>query len=337
MKKIGNIYGLLSGITWALYTIILYTLLNLYKNSKGDLLTKEGIIFILLTTILISIVDMSFSVIFELMVLKKYSLIKELKKVLFSKQGFGIIPAAILAGPFGLLPYAIASSESASVAGALSSLYPVIGAIATFLIFKEKLGKIKILGGLISILGVVYINQFEFVNPIIYIIALIPAFGWGLEAVFGYKLMKNDVNPIVTITIRHIYSILILILSLLVILFIVKDYSYVLDFYRGIEISSNFNFIGNSLTWIVFLVGSFVGGSSYILWYVSMNYLSVAPAMILNISYVLWIPIISMLPPFNQKIDHTTLIGCIIIFIGTSIVILGDLKLNKVEKRGEIQ
>lgn len=336
MKKMGNIYGLLSGITWAFYTIILYTVLNLYKNAKGNLLSKEGIIFILLTTILISIADISFSIAFEILVLKKYKLITEFRKVLFSKKGFGIIPAAILAGPLGLLPYAIASSASASVAGAMSALYPVVGAIATFFIFKEKLGKYKIIGGIISLLGVIFTYQFEPVTPIIYIIALIPAFGWGLEAVFGYKLMKDNVNPIVTITIRHIYSIIILLFSLIIFLLIVKDYSYVINFYKGIEISKGYGFANPLLTWSVFIMGSFIGGSSYILWYTTMNYLSVAPAMILNISYVLWIPVISILPPFSQNIDRMTLIGCLIVFIGTSIVIFGDREVEVVEKRGEI-
>jgi len=336
MNKKGNIIGLLSGLTWAIYTIVLYTVLNLYVNSKGDLLSVKGIMLILITTLLISLADLFFNVIFELGVLKKSNLMGEFKSVFFSKKGFGIIPAAILAGPFGLIPYAIASAISAPVAGAFSALYPVVGAVASFLVFKEKLSKVKAIGGIVSILGVILTYQLESVSLVVYIIALIPAFGWGLEAIFGYKLIKDDVNPIVTITIRHIYSILILAICLLVFLPISGEYSYVMEFYKGIQFGDIFSVINSSLVWPVFAIGSFIGATSYILWYTSMKYISVAPAMILNISYVLWIPIILMLPPFSQQISPNVVLGCAVVFLGTSMVIIGDSIKLRSEQQQEI-
>lgn len=336
MNKKGNIIGLLSGLTWAIYTIVLYTVLNLYVNSKGDLLSVKGIMLILITTLLISLADLFFNVIFELGVLKKSNLMGEFKSVFFSKKGFGIIPAAILAGPFGLIPYAIASAISAPVAGAFSALYPVVGAVASFLVFKEKLSKVKAIGGIVSILGVILTYQLESVSLVVYIIALIPAFGWGLEAIFGYKLIKDDVNPIVTITIRHIYSILILAICLIVFLPISGEYSYVMEFYKGIQFGDIFSVINSSLVWPVFAIGSFIGATSYILWYTSMKYISVAPAMILNISYVLWIPIILMLPPFAQQISSNVVLGCVVVFLGTSMVIIGDSIKLRSEQQQEV-
>jgi drug/metabolite transporter (DMT)-like permease len=330
MNKKGNIIGLLSGLTWALYTVVLYTVLNLYVNSKGDLLSVKGIMLILITTILISLADLLFNVVFELIVIRKSNLMGEFRSVFFSKKGFGIIPAAILAGPFGLIPYAIASAISAPVAGAFSALYPIVGAVASFLVFKEKLSKVKAIGGIISILGIMLTYQLESVSLIVYIIALIPAFGWGLEAIFGYKLIKDDVNPIVTITIRHIYSIIILGLCLIISLPFSGEYSYIIEFYKGIQFADIFASFNSSFIWPVFAIGSFIGATSYILWYVSMKYISVAPAMILNISYVLWIPIILTLPPFSQQISARVLLGCIVVFLGTSIVIIGDsIKLSR--------
>lgn len=324
MIKKGNMFGLLSGLTWAIYTVILYTVLNLYGNAKGDLLSIKGMMLILITTILISLADLFFNVVFELFVLRKNNLIEEFKNVFFSRKGFGIIPAAILAGPLGLIPYAIVSAISAPVAGAFSALYPVVGAVASFLVFKERLSKIKMIGGIISIVGVIATYQLETVSLAVYIIALIPAFGWGLEAIFGYKLMKDDINPIVTITLRHIYSIVILAICLVVFLIFSGEYSYVMEFYRGIQFSDIATVMNQAFILPVFAIASFIGGASYILWYVSMKYISVAPAMILNISYVLWIPIILMLPPFSQQISMNILVGCGIVFIGTSLVVIGD-------------
>jgi drug/metabolite transporter (DMT)-like permease len=337
MIKKGNVIGLLSGLTWAIYTVVLYTVLNLYANSKGDLLSVQGIMLILITTLLISLVDLLFNVVFEIVVVSRSNLMDEFKGVLFSKKGFGIIPAAILAGPLGLIPYAIASAISAPVAGAFSALYPVVGAVASFLVFKEKLSKTKAIGGVISILGIMLTYQLEAVSPIVYMIALIPAFGWGLEAIFGYKLIKDDVNPIVTITIRHIYSILILAVCLIIFLPFSGEYSYIMEFYRGIQFADLFATLSTSLIWPIFAIGSFIGATSYILWYVSMKYISVAPAMILNISYVLWIPIILSLPPFSQQISPNVLLGCIVVFLGTSLVIIGDsIKLKKEQQLTEM-
>jgi drug/metabolite transporter (DMT)-like permease len=324
MNKKGNAIGLLSGFTWGLYTIILYTVLNLYTNAKGDLTSVKGIMLILITTVLISLADLFFNFVFELFVLRKNNLLGEFKRVLFSKQGFGIIPAAILAGPFGLIPYAIASAISAPVAGALSALFPVVGAAASFIVFKEKLSKLKLVGGVISVLGVIATYQLERVSIAVYLIALIPAFGWGLEAIFGYKLIKDDVNPIVTITIRHLYSWLILAGCLVIFLLISGEYSYIAEFYSGIQFAEAYSVLSSSFIWLVFAVGSFIGGASYILWYVSMKHISVAPAMILNISYVLWIPILLMLPPFSQQVSSNIIIGCLTIFAGTSLVIIAD-------------
>lgn len=324
MGRKGNVIGVLSGLTWAIYTIVLYTVLNLYANAKGDLLSIKGIMLILITTMLISLADLFFNVVFELFVLRKNNLIKEFKSVFFSKKGFGIIPAAILAGPLGLIPYAIVSAISAPVAGAFSALYPVVGAVASFLVFRERLSKVKIIGGMISIIGVIATYQLEKVSLIVYIIALIPAFGWGLEAIFGYKLIKDDVSPIVTITLRHIYSIFILGTCLIIFLIFSGEYPYIIDFYSGIQFSGIAAIMNESFIWPIFATGSFIGATSYILWYVSMKYISVAPAMILNTSYVLWIPIILMLPPFSQQISPNVLLGCIIVFAGTSLVIIGD-------------
>ncbi|MBW6410169.1 EamA family transporter [Clostridium weizhouense] len=333
MIKKGNTIGLFSGLTWGLYTIILYTVLNLYANAKGDLLSLNGVMLIIITTILISLVDLFFNIVFELILISKKNLLNEFKSVLFSQKGFGVIPAAILAGPFGLIPYAIASAISAPVAGAFSALYPVVGAVTSFLVFKEKLPKLKIIGGIMAVLGVMATYQLQTVSLIVYIIALIPAFGWGLEAIFGYKLIKDDINPIVTITIRHIYSIVILGICLLVFLLISGEYSYIIEFYSGIQYSDMFAYINKSLVLPTFIIGSFIGGASYILWYVSMKYISVAPAMILNITYVLWIPIILMLPPFSQTISPNVLLGCTIIFLGTSLVIIGDTIKAKSRKK----
>lgn len=333
MVKKGNIIGLLSGLTWALYTIILYTVLNLYGNAKGDLLSIKGIMLVLITTVLISLVDLFLNVMFELFVVRRSNLTKEFKSVFFSRKGFRIIPAAILAGPFGLIPYAIVSAISAPVAGAFSALYPVVGAVASFLVFRERLSKIKIIGGIISIVGVILTYKLDSVNFVVYIIALIPAFGWGLEAIFGYKLIKDNVNPIVTITLRHIYSFFILGTCLIIFLIFSGEYSYIVQFYSGIQFSQMALVVNRLFIWPVFAIGSFIGAASYIFWYVSMKYISVAPAMILNISYVLWIPLILMIPPFSQKISTNVLLGCIIVFVGTSLVIIGDnIKSRKSQK-----
>lgn len=82
-KKKGIIYGLTSGITWGLYTVILYNILNLYVGSTGEIGTLDGTILIIMTALTISTCDCVFALMFECLYLVKTGQFKDFLKVLF--------------------------------------------------------------------------------------------------------------------------------------------------------------------------------------------------------------------------------------------------------------
>ena len=86
---------------------------------------------------------------------------KEFTKLLRSSAFFRIMPAALFAGPLGLVPFAIASRYSVSVATSISAFYPALGSIIAMFWFKEKLTKLKFVGILFAISGVVVISGFS--------------------------------------------------------------------------------------------------------------------------------------------------------------------------------
>lgn len=331
MKKKGIIVGLFSGITWALYTVGLYTVLNLYAGDLGSLDSKTGILLILLTTLTISVIDSSFTLVSELFVIKQEKNFKVFMNTFFSKVSFGIIPAAILAGPFGLLPYAIASYNSVAIAGAVSALYPVVGAVAASIFLKEKITKMKALGIVFAVVGTVAIYLLGSptgASLIAYGFALVCAFGWGLEAIFGAKLMKADIDPKVTIAMRHAYSILIYILLIVIIVPLVGQQGYILNLVSQFQMNLSIPLFASINTpfmvWLIFILASIIGAMSYMAWYIAMKYIGVASAMVLNISYGLWIVVITLLPPFNFGAEPSIIIGAVLIFMGSLLVIISE-------------
>lgn len=331
MKKKGIIVGLFSGLTWAIYTVGLYTVLNLYAGDLGNLNSRVGIMLIILTTLTISIIDSAFTLCSELFVIHREGNFRLFFQTLFSKVSLGIIPAAILAGPFGLLPYAIASYNSVEIAGAVSALYPVIGAIAAVIFLKEKVTKMKAVGIGFAVLGTISIYLLG--NPtgaslIAYSFALICAFGWGLEAIFGAKLMKDDVDPKITIAMRHAYSIAIYLVLTVIIVSMVGEDGYIINLVQNFQFNSDIALFANlsakGWVWLVFIVSSIFGSLSYMAWYIAMKYIGVASAMVLNISYGLWIVIITLLPPFNMAVQPAVIVGALLIFMGSLLVILSE-------------
>ena len=151
----GVVIGLLSGISWSLYTVGLYTVLNLYGGAQGNMDSTRGIILLVCTALIIGVVDTIFCTITEINVLYKDGTLGQYIKCLKSKVGPKIIPASILAGPLGLIPYSIASTMAPSVAGAISSVYPVVGAIASYIWLKQDMNGTKVVGILVSTAGCV--------------------------------------------------------------------------------------------------------------------------------------------------------------------------------------
>jgi drug/metabolite transporter (DMT)-like permease len=310
----------------------LYNILNLFNTAEGEVGSFKGIMLIVGTAVLIALIDCCFALVFEMGYLAKKGQLVNFFKILFSKDSLGILPAAIFSGLLGAVPYAIASSYSTSVAGTISAVFPAIGAIVAVIWFKEKLTALKFSGIIICIVGTALLYGLAgFDVPFwVYLVALLTAVGYALEGCFGYNMLRQDFDSSVTTTLRRVYLIGVFIVVLIIITLTTDTWAYLGQLVAGFDVSNTaFAFlepvVGNKLfIWAFFVLGSWCGGFSYIVWYYSFEYSGVATAQVLNITYGLWIVVLLALPPFNQLPTVGVIIGAAVIFVGAAIVVKSD-------------
>jgi drug/metabolite transporter (DMT)-like permease len=191
----------------------------------------------------------------------------------------GILPAALFSGLLGAVPYAIASSYSTSVAGTISAVFPAIGAIVAVIWFKEKLTALKFFGIIVCIVGTALLYGLAgFDVPFwVYLVALITAVGYALEGCFGYNMLRQDFDSSVTTTLRRVYLIAVFLVVLIIITLTTDTWAYLGQLISGFEVSNtSFAFleplVGSKIfIWAVFVLGSWCGGISYIVWYYSFE------------------------------------------------------------------
>ncbi len=335
MKK-GTLYGVLSGVTWAINALLLYNVLNLYVASKGDTNSFTGWMFVITCALVIALVDSCMAFISELIILARMKKLGEFWHTLMSKDSVAVLPAAVCSGIFGAVPYVIASSYNSPLALTLSTAFPAIGALVAVVWFKEKLTKFKFLGILITIIGVAVMTGFgEPVPWFVYMIALVPAFGYAFEGLFGYNAMRGDIHPEVTTVMRRVYFIILFTIMILICSLITRDFGYIFDLIGSFEMNAEVfpaftGLVGNKAAiWIILFIGSANSALSYAVWYFSMVYGGVGTAQALNITYSAFLVVFLMLPPFRVMPGVGTILGVVVIIIGALIVSYESIKADR--------
>lgn len=242
-------------------------------------------------------------------------------------------------GVFAAVPYVIASSYNSPLALTLSTAFPAIGALVAVVWFKEKLTKFKFFGIVVTIIGVAIMTGLgEKVPWFVYLIALIPAFGYAFEGLFGYNAMREDIHPEVTTVMRRVYFIIIFSIMIIICCFISKDFGYPLEIIKSFEMNvGNFAFLGGMeghkiSIWLLLFLGSSCSAASYAVWYFSMTYGGVGTAQALNITYSAFLVIFLALPPFKVIPGIGAIIGVVVILAGAIIVSFESIKAEKMQQ-----
>ncbi len=333
--KKGVVLALLSGILWASYSVTLYSWLSPYNGDSGTLDSTRGIMFIILAAIGIAWIDALITFVFELGYVVVRHKFRDYVRLLRSKAFFRIMPAALFAGPLGLVPFAIASRYSVSVATSISAFYPALGSIIAMFWFKEKLTPVKFMGILFSIAGVVVISGFSGLHPVGIFLAVFASVGYSLELVFGYRLMAEDVDSDVSLALKQTSAIALYTIMLAVLLLIPGNLDFFTNLVRMIDFSTAFSFtqgmLGNPLLIsAVFILASFFNAMAYVCYSGGMNNCGVSTASSLNIAYGIWTILILALPPFSTMPSASGVIDAVLTFTGSAIVILES---NRIQKR----
>ena len=300
------IYGLISGILWGFDTVLLGTAL-----AMTPFISTEDAVF------LAPFVSTFLHDLFSSIWMCIYMIIEgQLKKIIIAaktKSGRFIMLGALLGGPVGMTGYLLAIKYiGPAYTAIISSLYPAMGALLSYVFLKEKMKPISILGLFISISGIIilgYAPGGEAMNlGLGFVFALLCVIGWASEAVVcAYGMKDDEVSPEQSLQIRQLTSAI--------------TYGFlIIPIVKGIKFT--LGIIPTTASYIIILT-ALAGTASYVFYYKGIHMIGATRAMSLNITYSAW-SIIFGVVLLGNSVDLKSIICCILIMIG-SIMAAGDL------------
>ena len=318
LKNKGVYFGLLSGLTWAVDTILIGIVL-----SSTLFLSSEQVIFLapLVSTFLHDLLSSLWMMVF-------LGIRGELKTT-FSKiktrSGRWVIFGALLGGPIGMTCYVLAVKYiGASYTASFSAIYPAVGAFMAFLILKDKLTLKNWIGLFISILFIFLLGyssgEMASDNYVIgFLFVLGAIFGWGMECVIlAYGMKDDEITPEQALQVRQLVS-------------VVTYGVLILPFMKAYPL------VGTALMSkeVLFIaVIALFGTASYLFYYSAIHKIGPTRAMALNISYSAWAIILSAVflgAPLTLKM----FLFSIMILVGSVLTVAGpnEFSLKKLLSR----
>lgn len=271
------IFGILSGIFWAIDTL---------------LLAKVQIFALLL----VAIHDFaSFLFIGFFLKISKTNLLLNKKQLL-------VIAIASTAGGLGMISFLLSIHYAkAPLASILSSLYPAFSVIIAGILLRQRLSKIGFLGLFIAvsftILLFIFDIEFRDVNLLGVVFGLLCAMCWGSECVIINLALKDNVNEKVALFIRQGVSSSIALGSFLI--------------FSIVQNTQNTYIINYELI----VIAAFFATVSYTFYYKAIAKIGALRAMGLNISYSAWIIIFGFI--VGETFSIFLLICAILIMLGS--------------------
>ncbi|MGL4762872.1 MAG: DMT family transporter [Sarcina sp.] len=308
---IGNTTGLISGITWAMNTVLIGVSLTLNPLVAPYMAFFAPFLSNFLNDIFVFIWTTSTFIL--------RGKIKEIIPSFCSRNGAVLAIAGILGGPLGMLFYILGVKYSgAAYASIISSTYPVLGALVARIFMKEKLPMKTYFGLVLIIFAVIFIgykpgslaiNRPDMSLGLLF--SFLSALGWGVQGVFLSWGMKKE-------TISQHMALIITVFSALAV-----DLVIILPFIGALKyiIPTIFSQTGG----VAFIAAS-IGAFSTWIYYVSVHKIGPSRAMGLNITYGLWAVVLQVIFMHN-KLDTRLLIAAAIIIVG---VILGSARKKEV-------
>lgn len=273
-------YGLLSGIFWALDTVLLGIALGLVLPD--DTFSKV----IWLIPVAGAFLHDLFSALWLLCLTVVRRRVKQLTDALHTKHGLAVVMAALLGGPVGMTGYMLAIKYiGPGYTACISAFYPAFGVLLARMLLKEKLSIGQYASFAVALLGVMGIGYLSAGNstvsdPVLgFVFALVCVVGWGSEAVLGSYAMRHElIDNQIALQIRNGISAMIygaIVIPLLGISDLVVD---------GFS-TDNYLFVA---------LCAAIGTLSYLFYYKAIDSIGPSRGMALNISYAAWALILSV-------------------------------------------
>ncbi len=320
---LGYIFGLGSGFTWGLDTVLIGLVMTMAPFVENPLLIIGGVF-------ICSMLHDVLAAFWMFVVMGFKGRLRELGKALCTRDGLFCFLGALFGGPLAMTFYVLAVSHGgAALTATVTACYPLLGSALAVLILKEKMPFRGWLGLCICIMGIAYIGYAPSGNQHINIgmgitLAAVAAIGWALEAVVcGYGMKGGKVDPFMALLIREMTSGLVYILLVVPIM---------LGGFPSM-ISGVFTVFSDSITSVTLLMTALIGMSSFIMWYTAIDSIGAARSLCLNVTYSFWTVVLSFLF-FGAEMSINILVGVLMVITGVAVATLLSKKQklqNKIE------
>lgn len=303
--------GILSGMTWGLDTVLIGVVMAMAPFTENPLLVLGGVF-------LCSMFHDTFAAFEMLLIMGFKGRIKELPKAIFTKDGLYCILGALFGGPLAMTFYMLAIAEGGpALTATVTAIYPLLGSALALVILKERVTLRGWIGLIICILGIVYIGYTPNDNTNVHIVsgimlALVAAIGWATEGVVcGYGMKAGKIDPQMALLIREMTSSIVYIFVVTPIM--LNGFPEMIE--GTIVIFNNFPI------WSLLLLTAFIGMSSFLMWYTSIDLIGAAKALCFNVTYSFWAVIFSFIF-IGGSLSINIIIGSIMIILGTAVATL---------------
>ena len=301
------IYGLLSGLLWGLDTVLLGIAL-----AMSQFVSTEQAVF--LAPFVSTFLHDTFSSIWMAIYMTIKKELKKTIKAANTRSGRFIVLGALMGGPIGMTGYLLSIKYiGPAYTAIISSLYPAVGALLSYIFLKEKMKPISIFGLFISIAGIIilgYTPSGEVNNILIgFSFAILCVIGWASEAVVcAYGMKEEEITPEQSLQIRQLTS--------------AVAYGFIIiPIVKGIKFT--ISVVPTTATAIIILT-ALAGTASYVFYYKGIHKIGATKAMALNITYSAWSIIFGVIL-LKNNLDFKMIICCICIMIG-SVMAAGNIK-----------
>ncbi len=302
-------FGIVSGIFWALDTIVLGIALSLYLPIEPFVANPSLAISgaVVLALVGAGLHD-TFCALWMLLYMGVKRRLLDTWIALKSRGGKACILAACLGGPLGMGGYVIAISNIGPATTAIiSSFYPALGAALATVFLKEHMRPRQWLALCIAIaaivvMGVETATETTEGNSLIGLTgAILCVLGWGSEAVLLAWGMRDDaVDNECALQIRETTSAIIYLFLLLPLI--------------G-ALPTLLEAIASPVISVVGLAAA-LGITSYLFYYQGIKKIGAGKAMAVNISYSAWSVIFSLII-LGKIPDGIEILCCVCILLGT--------------------
>lgn len=305
--------GVLAGITWALETVVLG-----FAMAMSPFISTEKAIFLapFISTFLHDLCSAIWATLYNGV---RGQLRNVWKAAFKTKSGKFVMLAAIIGGPVGMTGYVLTINQMGAAIGAVASaIFPAVGAILAYLFLKEKMKWYQwgfLMATLLGVYGLSYSPEINIQNFWLGILgACMCAFGWGVEAVILAKCMQDpEVKDEYALQIRQTTS---AIVYGVVILPVLGGWGFTVDLFSG------------HTGWLLptIALAALFATASYLFYYRAISQIGASKAMALNITYVAWAFVFTVILLGDTSVLSPLTIGCALVVLVCGILAAVDFK-----------